>query len=408
MLEGGTLLTHTRTLRVLAVIGVLAVLGAACSKKSNTGGTNSSGTKKAVKIAYIGALTGDAAALVQPGYQAAQLAFAEANQGKFGNLPVTITLVGEDTQGNPDQAPSVVDKIVSDQSFVGVIGPAFSGESQAAGGRLDQAGLPFVTPSATNPGLATNGWTHWFRAVGNDNSQGPADANYIAKVVKPNCSVVASDSSTYGEGLADIVASTLQSDGVQVTSQKGAVQTGQKEFSALVTAVKSSKCTAMFYGGYSPEGGPLRAQLTQAGLSNVAMVGGDGLYDSTFLSGAGTAGDGTLVSCPCASITNSTDTAAQSFVSAFKAKYNTDPGVYSGEAWDIAQMYISAFKAGKTTRQALTDYFHSLSGFKGLTKSYTFQPSGELVPDAVAIYFYKDENGSWTYQGPATQVIPAS
>ena len=134
-----------------------------------------------------------------PGYQAAQLAFEQANAA--GDLPVTITLVPEDTQGSPDQAPAVADKIVSDDAMVGVIGPAFSGESQAAGTKLDPAGIPFVTPSATNPPLADNGWTHWFRAVGNDNSQGPTGADYISKVLQPELHVHGQRRfSAYGKG----------------------------------------------------------------------------------------------------------------------------------------------------------------------------------------------------------------
>ena len=160
-------------IRLLAIVAVLGLLAAACSKKSNTSGGGGS-AQKTVKIAHIGALSGDYKLLVIAGEQAAQLAFDQANAA--GDLPVKVELVPEDTQGDPAQAPAVADKIVSDPAFVGVIGPAFSGESQAAGTKLDPAGIPFVTPSATNPPLADNGWTHWFRAVGNDNSQGPVGA----------------------------------------------------------------------------------------------------------------------------------------------------------------------------------------------------------------------------------------
>jgi branched-chain amino acid transport system substrate-binding protein len=409
-----------RTMRALSVVAVLVVLGAACSKKTESGGGTTSGaTKKAVSIAYMGALTGDYAQLVIPGYQAAQLAADEANQGKFGDLPVTIQVVGEDTQGSPAQAPWVADKVVNDPSFVGVIGPTFSGESQAAGGKLDAAGLPFITPSATNPGLAENGWTHWFRAVGNDNSQGPGAAQYIVQKLTPNCVVDASDDSTYGEGLADIVDQTLKGAGIKVSSQKGAVHTGQKEFSALVTKIKSSGCTAIFYGGYSPEAAPLRTQLTQAGVKAV-MVGGDGIKDDAFLQGAGASGDQTVASCPCADITSTPASAsptaastssggpatdAQAFISDYTAKYGSPPGIYSAEGWDVMQMYIAAFKAGKTTPSAITDFVRGLNGFAGLTKSYTFQPSGELDPSSVTIYFYQDVSAQWSYLGRSDQLL---
>ncbi len=396
-----------RTVRVLSILAVLVVLGAACNNKNNAGSGGSPGgaNKTAVKIAYMGALTGDAAQLVVPGFQAAQLAFEQANQGKFGDLPVTITLVKEDTQGSPDQAPSVADKIVNDSSFVGVIGPAFSGESQAAGGKLDAAGIPFITPSATNPGVAQNGWTHWFRAVGNDNSQGPVAAKYIQQKLSPNCVVVASDDSTYGEGLADIVNQTLTGASITTNSQKGAVTTGQKDFSALVTKVKDSGCNVMFYGGYSPEAAPLRQQMTQAGLTNVTMVGGDGIKDDSFTSGAAAAGEGTVAACPCADISSSTDTKAKTFNTDYQAKWGSPPGIYSAEAWDIAQIYIAAFKAGKTTRADITSFVKGLNNFPGLTKSYTFQSSGELDPGSVQIYFYQDKSSAWTFLGRSDQIL---
>jgi branched-chain amino acid transport system substrate-binding protein len=387
-------------IRLLSIVAVLGLLAAACSKKTNTGGGG--GTQTTVKIAFIGALSGDYKLLVIPSEQAAQLAFDQANAA--GDLPVKIELVPEDTQGSPDQAPAVVDKIVSDSAFVGVIGPAFSGESQAAGTKLDPAGIPFVTQSATNPPLADNGWTHWFRAVGNDNSQGPVGADYLTKVLKPNCTFMASDGSAYGKGLADVVQQTLTDGGAKVEKQQ-TVQPAQKDYSALVSKIKSSGCKAVFYGGYSPEAGLIRKQMGTSGLDDVTLVGGDGIKDETFTGTAGSAGNGTIATCPCASITDSTDPAAQKFVADFTAKYGSPPGIYAGEGWDIAQMYIAAFKAGKTTPQQITDFLHGLSGFKGLTKAYTFQSNGELDPSSVILYVYKDDNGSWAYLGTATDVI---
>jgi branched-chain amino acid transport system substrate-binding protein len=387
-------------IRLLAIVAVLGLLAAACSKKSNSGG--GSGAQKTVKIAYVGALSGDYKLLVEPGEQAAQMAFDQANAS--GDLPVKIELVPLDTQGSEDQGPTVADKIVSDDAYVGVIGPAFSGESQSAGTKLDPAGIPFVTPSATNPPLADNGWTHWFRAVGNDNSQGPTAADYISKVLKPNCTFMASDGTAYGKGLADVVQQTLSDGGATVEKQQ-TVQPKQTDYSALVSKIKSSGCKVVFYGGYSPEAGLIRKQMGAAGLNDVTLEGGDGIKDATFTGTAGSAGDGTIAMCPCASITDSQDPAAQQFVTEFTAKYGTPPGIYAGEGWDIAQMFIAAFKAGKTTRQQITDFLHGLSGFKGLTKSYTFQSNGELDSSSVTIYVYKDDNGSWTYLGAASDVI---
>jgi branched-chain amino acid transport system substrate-binding protein len=294
--------------------------------------------------------------------------------------------------------------VANDQSFIGVIGPAFSGESLAGGPTLDGAGIPFVTGSATNTTISQQGWTHWFRAQGNDNSQGPAAGAYIVQVLKPNCAYVTSDDSAYGKALAQIVETTTKAANVKTTTQINAVTTGQKDFSALITKIKASGCKAVFYGGYSPEAGLLVKQMAAAGLSGVTTVGGDGIKDSTFTGEAGSGGDGTIASCPCGDVTKSTDAAAQSFISDYTAKWGQPPGIYSSDYWDIAQMYIQAFKAGKTTRADLTSYFDTIN-YKGLSKTIAFQSNHELDPNDVKIYFYKDENSDWSYLGLSTDVL---
>src|SRR6266540_2281100 len=362
-------------LSAVALVAVLVVVGTACSKKTPTTTT----TQKNVKIAFMGALTGGASALVVPGFQGVQLAFEQANAGKFGKLPVKIKVEGFDTQGNPTAIPPLATKVANDQAFVGVIGPNFSGESKAAGPILDASGIPFVTNSATNPGLAQNGWTHWFRAQGNDNS-------------------------TYGKGLADIAAKTMATDGLKATSELGAVTTGAKDFSALITKVKDSGCQVLFYGGYTPEAAPLRQQMVSGGLRDVTLVGGDGIQDADFVKNTGSQGEGTIASCPCGPISAlSGRPGVAAFANAYKTRWGPDPGIYSADAYDVARMYIEAFKSGATTRQALTDWF-AKADYEGLSKEISFTSAHELNPQAVKIYLYKDEGGTWQFIGEAHDV----
>jgi len=386
---------------MLAAVAVLAMIAAACNNKG--GGNKGGGGNKTqnVKIAFFGALSGDYKQLVIHGFQAASLAFDQYNSSQ---KDVHVEIVPEDTQGSPDQAPALVDKVVNDPTFVGIMGPAFSGESAAVGDRFDQAGIPFLTPSATDDALSSHGWTHWFRGVGNNSSQAVPEADYIAQKLTPNCAFVASDGSAYGKGLADIAAKELGDKGVDTKPQE-TVEPGGKDYSALVTKVEGSGCKAFFYGGYSPEAGLIRKQATEAGLTDVTQVGGDGIKDDTYLSAAGDAGEGTVAGCPCADLVSSTDAAAQKFDSDYKAKWGTDPGIYAGEGWDLAQIYIAAFKAGKTDRAGITDYVRNLNGFQGLTKKYTFQSNGELAPESVVTYFYEDKSGAWSLLGSSTDVL---
>jgi branched-chain amino acid transport system substrate-binding protein len=392
--------SSNRTMRVLALLAVIAVVGAACSKKSNTGtggttGATGGGTKD-VNIAFMGDLSGANKQLVASPYQAAQLAFDQFNSSQTA---VKVTIVGEDTQGSPDQSPAIAQKVAADQSFVGVIGPAFSGESGAAGPILDGAGIPFITPSATDDALSTHGWTHWFRAVGNNSSEAGGAAPYITQTLAPTCTFVASDGSAYGHGLAAIVESDLTAAGATVEPEEQVAPTN--DYSALVTKIKSSGCEAIFYGGYVADAPKIRKQMNDAGLTSVVMVGGDGIQANDMIANSGPApgAEGTIAVVPSASITISKDPAAVQFVSDYKAKFGQDPEIYAGEGWDIAQMYIAAFKAGKTDRQGITDYVHALSGSQGLTKSFTFQTNGELAADSVIDFIYQIKDGAWIVLG---------
>ncbi|MFN2589302.1 MAG: branched-chain amino acid ABC transporter substrate-binding protein, partial [Actinomycetota bacterium] len=256
-------------LRVIAAVSVFGLLAAACGGGGDGGGGGGEGgEKQTVKIAFFGALTGDYKQLVIHAAQAAKMAFDQANEGKFGDLPVRIEFVEQDTQGSGDQASPLADKVVADPSFVGVIGPAFSGESAATGDKFDQAAIPFVTPSATDDALATHGWTHWFRGVGNNSDQAKPASLYIQNVINPNCTFVASDGTAYGHGLASIVHTVLSDAGLQVESEEQ-VAPAQKDYSALVTKIQGAGCKTLFYGGYSPEAGLIRKQMSESGLDDV-------------------------------------------------------------------------------------------------------------------------------------------
>jgi branched-chain amino acid transport system substrate-binding protein len=411
-------------LRVLAATSAALVLAAACTRSqaspadsptptpsSPAPATASSGT---VKIAFMGALSGPDSSLILPAYQSVQLLVTMANEGAFGSLPVTIELVGEDTQGLPDKAIALSAQIANDPSFIGVIGPGFSGESAAAGATLDAGGIPFVSASATNPNLASNGWAHWFQANADDDEQGPAIARYIARVLRPaRCVFVASDDSLYGEGLASIVLDSLSGLGVGVKAKLGSVSAAQgpgapaEGIAETATRAARSHCSVAFYGGYASEAGTLRRLMTRQGLTRVTLVGGDGIRDDDFGHIAGRAGIGTVAACPCIDPMEDPTPAAARFVREYSARWNQPPGIYAAEYWDVAQMYVAGLKAGKTTRQSLSDFVQGLKGFQGITKSYSFDSDGQLDSRDAHIYFYLETRFGWSFLGNAADVIPA-
>lgn len=357
------------------------VVGMAGCNKSSTSGTSATGGSKKCgnEIAFFGALTGSAANLGVNIEQGAELAVDQYNS-KNGKDCVVIKKF--DSQGSPDVAPGLARQLVTDKKILGIVGPAFSGESLAADPIFDQAGIPLITPSATNPVLATKGWKVFHRAVANDSAQGPAAANYIKDVLKAQKVFVADDQSAYGAGLADAVKTHLGS--LVVGTDKTAADGKQTDFSATVTKIVSSGATAFFYGGYYQNAGLLRKQLTSAGWKGT-QVGGDGVNDPGFAKAAGNAAvAGSIVTCPCSPASK----AGGNFTSDYKAKWNTDAGTYSDVAYDAANMFLQGLDKGNTTPDKMNSFLSSIN-YQGVANTYKFTQTGELDPSLIKVWAFK-------------------
>ena len=153
-----------------------------------------------------GALTGPNAALGINILNGATLAI-DAHNAASPDCQVAIKQF--DTEGDPQKATQVAPTIVGDASIIGLLGPAFSGETKAVGPVFNQAGLLSLTASATNPALTTNGWTNFFRGLANDAVQGPSVAAYMVNTLKYTKVCVVQDDSDYGVGLAEQITTGL-------------------------------------------------------------------------------------------------------------------------------------------------------------------------------------------------------
>jgi branched-chain amino acid transport system substrate-binding protein len=377
--------------QVLArAIGGVAVLGliagaTACNKTTSGGGSTGSNSKCGYELAFFGALTGSSANLGVNIEQGFELAIDQYNQKNGANC---IAVKKFDSQGDPAVAPGVARNLVADKKIIGVVGPPFSGESEAADPIFEAAGVPTITPSATRVSLSANGWKTFHRALGNDDSQGPAAATYIKDVLKPKKVFVGDDQSAYGAGLADIVKKSLGS--LVVGSDKTEADGKQTDFSGLVQKVVGSGATVMFYGGYYANGGLIRKQLTGAGWKGT-LVGGDGMKDPGLAKAAGNAAaKGTIVTCPCPP----PEKAGGTFVQDFKAKWNVAPGTYSDAAFDSANIFLQGIDQGNTAPDKMNTYLSTVT-YKGIANTYKFTSTGELDPQYIKVWaFIFDASGN--------------
>lgn len=364
---------------ITAAALVLSACGGTRTDSAGGGGTSASSGGKVcdAKIGYFGALTGDAANLGINIMQGAELAVEQYNQK---NPDCRITFEKFDSEGDPAKAPALAQKAVQDKKLVGIVGPAFSGESKAANPIFNEAGLNIISASATNPALGQQGWKVFHRVLGNDATQGPAVAKYIKDVVKAQKVFVIDDSSEYGKGLGDQVRQAL---GAAVVGND-AIQQKQPDFSASVTKVNGASADALFFAGYYAEAAKLLKQLRAGGWKGV-FVAPDGVKDTAFIQQAGAAATGAVLTCPCVP-----EDVAPEFATAYQAAYKGLPATYSAEAYDAANVFIDAIAAGKSSSQDVSDFIKNYDK-QGVTKKIKFDDKGE--PAEVSVWSYKVAGG---------------
>ena len=325
-----------------------------------------------VSIAMAGALNGPDAALGINIKNGVQMALDKHNAANPG---CQIELKTFDTEGDPQKATGIAPQIVDDASIIGLIGPAFSGETKATGGVFDQTGLVAVTASATNVTLSEQGWKTFFRGLANDGVQGPSVANYLKNTVGDKKICVVDDSTDYGSGLAKAVRDTLGP--VAEPACNISVKKGDKDFSAAVTQVKGQSPDSVFYSGYYSEAAPFVQQLRDAGFAG-KFVSADGTKDPEFVKQAGNASKDAILSCPCGP-------ASAAFADEYTKKFNAAPGTYSTEGYDLGVILAKGIDSGATTREALLNFVRGYDG-QGIARKYQWTDAGELTTTLIWIY----------------------
>jgi hypothetical protein len=150
----------------------------------------------------------------------------------------------------------------------------------------DEAGVIAITPGSTNPQVTERGLSAMFRMCGRDDQQGIVAGDYIVDVLKGKKVAVLHDKDTYGQGLADATKAQLEKRGVKPVLYEGLTR-GEKDFSAVVTKIRSAGADVVYFGGLHPEAGPLVRQLREQGLKDVKFMSDDGIVTDELVTTAG-------------------------------------------------------------------------------------------------------------------------
>ena len=336
-----------------------------------------------VKIGHAGPLTGGIAHLGKDDENGARLAVDEATAKgiKIGGKKVKFELMSEDDQADPKMGPTVAQKMV-DAKVAGVAGHLNSGVSIPASAVYNQAGIPMISGSATNPKLTEQGFKTIFRTVGRDDQQGPAVAQYLANM-KVKKVAIADDATAYGEGLANEVEKTLKAAGIQVVAREKATDK-TTDFKAILTKMKGKAPDAIFYGGMDATGGPMIKQARELGIKSVFSFG-DGACTDEMAKLAGPAAEGLI----CSQAGLPASAASAKFNDAFKAKYG-EVKQYAPFFYDAVGIMIAAMqKADSTDPAKYVPEIQKIS-YDGATGKIEFDEKGDRKNAEITIFTLKD------------------
>jgi branched-chain amino acid transport system substrate-binding protein len=372
------------SLALLAAAVAVMGCGKEADKGKNQASTSAASPAQAsaeIKIGHVGPLTGGIAHLGKDNENGARLAIEEANAAQItiGGKQARFTLVAEDDQADPKVGTTVAQKLV-DAKVAGVVGHLNSGTTIPASAIYNQAGIPVITGSATNPKLTEQGFKVTFRTVGRDDQQGPAIASYLATSKKPKLVAVIDDATAYGEGIANEVEKTLKAAKVKVLPrEKGTDKT--TDWKAVLTKLRGRNPDAVFYGGMDATGGPLLKQGRELGMKAVFSFG-DGACTDKMKELAGEAADGLL----CSQAGIPPQAADKKFLDAYKKKFNTDPILYAPFTYDGANLLIEAMKKADSADPA--KYLPELAklSYMGATGRIEFDPKGDRKDAEMTIF----------------------
>ncbi|MDR1807690.1 MAG: branched-chain amino acid ABC transporter substrate-binding protein [Propionibacteriaceae bacterium] len=386
-----------------AVAALLAFAG--CGARSDTTDESTSGgdANKTVKIGVIAPLSGDLSSFGAGIRNSVELAIREANES--GAIPGwTIELAAEDDQATPDVGQNAATKLAGDDTVAGVVGTMNSSVAQPVIPVLDAANIPMVSPANTLPALTkgadlTNPVrpnANFFRLCASDDKQGPFAAQYLLDSGITKVATV-HDKKVYGKGLVDEFAKYFEANGGEIVAAE-TINPDDKDYNTVITKIKEANPEAIYYGGESPQAGPLSAQAKAAGL-NVPLMGGDGLYDASFIDLAGAAGEGDLATSVGAPV--DTLASAKAFVDAYNAAgFDSGYSAYGAYAYDAANTIIEALKVTlpgaadvKSVRAQIVEAVGKVS-FTGATGDIAFDEFGDNKSRVLTVY--KVESGAWT------------
>jgi branched-chain amino acid transport system substrate-binding protein len=344
-----------------------------------------------VKLGMGGPITGPSAATGAQMKNGVDQAAADINAAG-GIMGQKIIVSYGDDASKPEQGVSVANKFAAD-GVKFVIGHYNSSVTIPSSDAYQENGILEITPASTSPTVTERNLWNIFRVCGRDDQQGKVAGDYIVKHFKGKKVAVVHDKTTYGKGLADETKKTMNKGGVKEVLYEG-VNTGEKDYSALISKIKQSGADLIYWGGLYTEGGLIVRQMRDQGVK-APLMGGDGITEDEFASVGGPGVEGTLMTYGPDPRNNP---AAKDVVAKFRAA-KFEPQAYTLYSYAAVQIIKQAAEAAKSLDpKKVAASMHSGMKFKTVLGDISYDKKGDRTNlDYVMYIWKKDDKGKVTY-----------
>jgi branched-chain amino acid transport system substrate-binding protein len=366
-----------RTILALLLITTLCI-SFACERRGAGGNGTDSGE---ILVGYYGDLSGRTSSFGQSTKNGVEMAADEINKaGGINGRQIKILV--EDDQGEPNKAATVVTKLVNQDKVQAILGEVASSNSLAAAPKAQEARVPMISPSSTNPAVTQVG-DYIFRVCFIDPFQGEVMAKFAANNLKAKRAAILYDfNSDYSRGLYQFFKRSFTGLGGQIVSEQSYTQ-GDRDFSGQLTAIRSSNPEVIYVPGYYGEVGVIANQTKQLGIK-APLLGGDGWDAPQLWQLGGAALNGDYISNHYS--VDDPSPAIQKFVADYKARYNILPDALAALGYDSMKVLADAIKrAGGTESVKLRDAIAATKDFPGVTGSITLDADRNAVKPAVVL-----------------------
>jgi branched-chain amino acid transport system substrate-binding protein len=345
------------------------------------------------KIGVILPLTGYISFIAEDMKKGMDLAAKEIND-EGGIDGHKIVLVYEDSKLDPTQTISVMKKLTQVDGVPIVIGAVASTNTIPIVSMAEEEKVVLLSAASTHSELSGSS-KYFFRVVPSDAIQGPESARIAYETLGAKKVAIIYENNDYGVGLKKLFEKEFKSKGGQIVGTPESYESGATSFSTQVAKTLSANPDLIYLPGYPREQAQVIRELDVQGFTG-KILASEAFETKEVFAVGGDAVDGVFLMKPDSDRTRKV---YQDFSTAFKAKYNEDPGSFSDYAYDAIMVAAQSIKDAGYDGAKIKTNMATAKFTNTATREIEFNDQGDVTTGTYNLFVAKVSDQSFTPYG---------